>query len=217
MLYRVLRPAVFASVFLLGTFRAEATEPKLVIGVYNTARVPLEALDAAFVLAHDAFGAAGLETEWRIRDGGPPGPPDDLVLWILPGRSRGVGSPCALGAAWFEKNSSRALRAEVFYGAVLEQTQTAHQSVMLLSNVIAHEVGHLLLGRAHSTRGLMLANWSSPTEFAQRATLRFEPGEVKRLGALAVQLRTDAALRTGTARGAPDSGPLENDEKRTSR
>jgi hypothetical protein len=184
-------------------------QPKLVIGAYNTARISAESLGAAFILAHDAFGAAGLETEWRIRDDGPPEAPDDLVLWILPGRSRGVGSPFALGAAWFEKNSSHGLRAEVFYGAVQEQSDTLHRSVVLLANVIAHEVGHLLLGRAHATGGLMAENWSSRTEFAQRAMLRFDPGEAKRLRALALQLRADTALRTGTARGAPDSGPIE--------
>lgn len=218
MLHRSLRLAVFAAVFLLDALRAAEMQPELVIGVYHPARIPPENLRAALVLAHAAFAAAGLETEWRIRDGGPPEPPDDLMLWILPGMATGVASRDALGAAWFEKSSSRAIRAEVFYGAIQEQTQTVRQTVTLLANVIVHEVGHLLLGREHATGGLMGANWSGfDRHLAQHATLGFAPGEAKRLRAVAAQLRTNAALRTAPARGGPGSGVFESYEKRTPR
>jgi hypothetical protein len=218
MLCRIFRLTVLACLFLLCGIAAGAVPLKLVIGVSNRARVSSEILQAAFVRAHDAFSAAGLETEWRIRDGNPPVLPEDLVLWILPGVSRVAGSPSALGAARFEKNNSRALWAEVFYQAVRDQVQSDHQCVMLLSNVIAHEVGHLLLGRTHTPDGLMGANWSGAgRNLAQSTALRFDSAEMKRLRWAVLVLRSDAALRAGVAPSSMDSGLLEGDEKRIPR
>jgi len=213
MLNRILRPAIFAAVFL-GAFRAGASQPKLVIGVYNSAGVPSKVLQAAVLLAHETFGAAGLETEWRIRDGGQTDSPDDLVVCILPRISPNVGSRYALGATEFEKGTGRALRAEAFYGAVQEITYSQQQAIVLLSNVIAHEVGHLLLGRAHAERGLMSPDWAgSVREIAQRITFRFDPDEVRRLRASAKELRMVAGLRMGIAQERPDSGLPESVKK----
>ena len=89
--------------------------------------------------------------------------PTTLVVRILP-RSRAERFkqlPFALGFAQLDDSGGFGYYANVFYHRVeeLSGTQTCSRAVVL-GHVIAHEMGHLLLGEGgHSGTGLMTANW----------------------------------------------------------
>jgi hypothetical protein len=73
--------------------------------------------------------------------------------------------------------------ADVYYEVV--QTVAAAQEVeltTLLGYVIAHELGHLLLGPGHSTRGVMRAGWDfRDLEAIRQGVLKFSPAEGDRM------------------------------------
>lgn len=73
--------------------------------------------------------------------------------------------------------------ADVYYEVV--QTVAAAQEVeltTLLGYVIAHELGHLLLGPGHSTRGVMRAGWDfRDLEAIRQGGLKFSPAEGDRM------------------------------------
>jgi hypothetical protein len=65
----------------------------------------------------------------------------------------------------------------------------------LLGATIAHEVGHLLLGRAHGSRGVMSAHFRpADIQEAARGQLGFTPEEARRLRT-ALERRQTAAAR----------------------
>ena len=66
-------------------------------------------------------------------------------------------APSAMGAA-FHNSDDHAVVAYVFYGRVEEKAWKAHGFVTrLLGEVMAHEVGHMLLPHGHSATGIMRA------------------------------------------------------------
>ena len=73
----------------------------------------------------------------------------------------------------------------VFYDRVEEQSQSLELQAILLGHIIAHELGHLLLGpTSHSPKGIMCAVWR-PKEMrnAAQGVLMFTPEQSKLLRA----------------------------------
>jgi hypothetical protein len=80
--------------------------------------------------------------------------------------------------------------ADVFYGQIEDRAWTRLDVSMLLANVMAHEVGHLL-GAKHSTDGIMCGQWVKlQLQRARAGQLSFSAGEAQRL-------RSEAAARLG--------------------
>jgi hypothetical protein len=90
----------------------------------------------------------------------------------------------ALGAAGF--NGNRGLYAMAFYGNIQRKAEEEGiNAARLLGFAIAHEIGHLLLGRAHSEQGIMRANWTSnDLRRAAQGQLRFTVEQVRRMRAV---------------------------------
>jgi len=67
---------------------------------------------------------------------------------------------------------------------------------VILGRVIAHELGHLLLGKnAHSAAGIMHARWrAQDLGLSRQAAMLFLPGEAKRIHAQ-VRARTADTAR----------------------
>ena len=143
------------------------------ISVHDYAEVPTPLLAAAEDQAREVFRHAGLETVWlncspkleRER----PEPRScyfsdttHLTLKISPHamnvqfRNRidvlGTSYPDEKGAGYF---------AYVFYDRIQELAQRRRLGYALLADVMAHEIGHLLLGStSHSASGIMCAHWN---------------------------------------------------------
>jgi len=87
--------------------------------------------------------------------------------------------------------------ASIFYNKVEDCAAHEHLDLIpLLGHVIAHELGHLLLGtHSHTDRGLMSASWSSKhLQAAERRALTFSSSEAQRLQ-IAMMARRQSALR----------------------
>jgi hypothetical protein len=148
--------------------------------------------------AQQIYREAGIETDWLLcspsqedpgQDAGchQPHNPGDLNLRIVPPsmEKRSPMPDSDFGSAIFDQDGRPTTHAYVFYGRVEKSTQkTPCAAEQLLGDVMAHEVGHLLLGRRHAPRGLMSAQWDRKTlgEVA-RGRLWFGTDEAARLQA----------------------------------
>jgi hypothetical protein len=143
------------------------------ISVHDYAEVPTPLLAAAEDQAREVFRHAGLETVWLNcspkleRERLEPrscyfSDTTHLTLKISPHamnaqfRKRidvlGTSYPDEKGAGYF---------AYVFYDRIQELAQRRRLGYALLADVMAHEIGHLLLGStSHSASGIMCAHWS---------------------------------------------------------
>jgi hypothetical protein len=147
--------------------------PEVSISVHDYAGVPNALLASAEDQARDIFRQAGLETVWLNCS------PQLEKLELEPGscyfsdslhltlkisphamnaqvRNRldvlGTAYPDEKGAGYF---------AYVFYDRIQELAQQRRLGHALLADVMAHEIGHLLLGStSHSASGIMCAHWN---------------------------------------------------------
>jgi hypothetical protein len=142
------------------------------ISVHDYAGVSTTLLTAAEDQAREIFRRAGLETVWvncspKLEKREPEScyfaDATHLTLKISPRamnaqvRDRidvlGTSYPDELGAGYF---------AYVFYDRVRELAQRRTLGHALLADVMAHEIGHLLLGsNSHSLSGIMCARWDA--------------------------------------------------------
>lgn len=88
---------------------------------------------------------------------------NDYVLRVMPKAMAGLleKSPDTLGST-LDCDVGSTCMASVFYDRVMSLAGNAHAPApVLLGRVMAHEIGHLLLGEnSHSSTGIMRANWS---------------------------------------------------------
>jgi hypothetical protein len=156
--------------------QAEAAKDQrpAIVRIYNYARLPEPMLEEAAHSAAAIFGAAGVTSQWRIcviRQ--VPSEPDDPLCEGGPDKDeftlridQGPGNDAArqqsgevLGYAVILKR--KGVLANVHSGRVLAlANRSGINAAVLMGRVMAHEVGHLLLGtNAHAPRGLMRADW----------------------------------------------------------
>ena len=178
----------------------EPLQLKLTVRVYNHARVPGETLERAKAEAAALFRKIRVGTAWvdctlpgtkLPNDPGcsPRHGPTDLVLRIVPrsmteryGFRRGV-----LGFALNAKKSRFGYAAYVFLDRLqgLPGWRSAAEQPVILGHLIAHEIGHLLLGyQKHSLAGLMRPGWDrKQRNQAVSGTLHFIPWQANRIRA----------------------------------
>lgn len=180
----------------LGIATLRAAEPTLVVGVCNIAHIPEKVLNPALVEARRIFDEAGVATEWIDRYA-LPGASVMLNMRVLPGESRNRQAPDAFGSAWLTRPAELSNLADVSYGRVEEKAWPYPNTANLLAHVMAHEVGHLLLGAKHSDTGIMSGQWSAvECTLAQFWRLKFSKAEAARLRAAAKE-RVKAAGASG--------------------
>jgi hypothetical protein len=169
-----------ATIFLVAVSSAFAQSPpgltplrlEVTISVHDYAGVSTLVLAEAEEQAREIFRRAGLETVWlncspKLEKHEPQScyfaDATHLTLKISPHamnaqvRDRidvlGTSYPDEQGAGYF---------AYVFYDRVRELAQRRSLGHGLLADVMAHEVGHLLLGsNSHSVSGIMCARWDA--------------------------------------------------------
>jgi hypothetical protein len=191
----------------------EAVMPRTVsprtitIRIRNYAQVKPSVLNQATKAASDIFRGAGVDSVWVECSVGQTFLPDsscsnpvtplDLVLNLLP-RSRTQNLHLrdeVLGMAMETTAQDFGAFASVFYDSV--ELCAAHRGLdlsHLLGHVIAHELGHLLLGaNSHSGHGVMRACWSGKELVAAgQGGLSFSASEQHRLQTV-LTARTQAA------------------------
>lgn len=81
----------------------------------------------------------------------------------------------------FLGNDGRGTQADVFFGEVANQESIGANVSTMLGHVIAHELGHLLLGsNSHAASGIMRSRWqTAELERMTHGTLFFAPDQVK--------------------------------------
>ena len=155
---------------------APETPTSLTVTVHVTDYAHLSPWDLATAqaLATDAYRAAGLDIVWSsapwVAGPGPDAgaPSIDVRLVILPremaetkSRANGLGDS-VMGRAISEAGEANGRIAYVFYDRIVQIALSQLTPTMRgLGHVMAHEVGHLLIGgNSHSDEGLMRPNWN---------------------------------------------------------
>ncbi len=174
--------------------------PTLTIRFWNLARVPSSVLQPALAIDRQIFEQAGVETVWLIGNVEPNSRVDlavDIVRTRPPRRD-------TLGWVYWNRQGEALPWADIFFRDISELASTTTETASLLANVIAHELGHMLLGPKHTDTGLMQSYWSARTiAAALRKPLRIEPSEALRLRLAAARIAAGAGVR-GSG-GAPDT------------
>jgi hypothetical protein len=204
----------------IGTAPAQATAPggappaasanlglTITLRVYNYARVPAWTLGTAERETAGIFAETGVENVWvecRVSRAQPQSPAckrpissSDLFLRLLPPRmARAVPADGdTFGMAFTEKDRP-GTDAFIFYGRVAELARAESLYEWdILAVVMAHEIGHLLLGGGHSPTGIMRAKWDhNVLKLAARRQLQFTPEQ-------SVLIRKEVAVRQAAGDG----------------
>ena len=147
-----------------------ASPPVVGVLVSNRANLRPEMLKAAEDDAATIYRVAGVQMTWvNVR------PTDvgydyavDFIVMIVSGKEAGrIAARSDQDAMGFAKRDSndkagRGGMAFVLFDRVEDSASSHHVSISrILGQVIAHELGHLLLpGNSHSERGIMRAKWN---------------------------------------------------------
>jgi hypothetical protein len=151
------------------------------VSVCNLGHLPASLVAQAEVEAALVFRSIGVEVVWancqdevateqaerglrfmiRLRDDKPP-------------KTAGLASLDAMGRSYVSKPGDGNM-ADVYYRAVQEfSAQHGADADGLLGSVIAHELGHLLLGPGHASHGIMRAPWNTgDATAAKQRSLKF--------------------------------------------
>lgn len=173
---------------------AEQAGASITVEVRDFAGVPAATLAAGMDVAQSVLHKAGIELRWSPSPGGAgAGARADtagaasLQLRILgPQHAAPVRSHSALGFAILPEDGRPATSAGVRFGAVERQRHETSASLpQILGYVVAHELGHLLLGTNNHTQwGVMSAQVSGRYfDRAAQGTLSFAADEATRLRA----------------------------------
>ena len=169
-------------------------DAQVTVSVYNDARVPFDILAGAEQQAARIFSRAGLDVTWlrctHINSGVRAAAcngfdvPGHVAVRVI-AHTASSKSDTAFGVAFLAPNGTGRY-SDVFW----EKAQGLHANsnvdlACILGSVIAHEMGHLLLGsNAHAISGIMRAHWESGELYRiAMGTLMFLPEESKRMHA----------------------------------
>jgi hypothetical protein len=171
-MHRVLTIAVLFTLTIFPSWSsAEETgrkSPQATITVYNDAAIPPTVLQRAEQRAESIFARASFEVVWvncpqaRSEDArvcNRIDQPGYLTLRIIPDATGSV-SDVALGVA-FLSHDGAGRYCDVFWKRAEHLRAMSNLDLGgVLGSVMAHEIGHLLLGsNAHSVSGIMRAHW----------------------------------------------------------
>lgn len=170
----------------------EADPRWLILSVFNDASVPAEILAHGEARAAHILAQTGIQVEWLNCPAGGSHIPDQFeqpspcsriaypshlsVRIVLAGRSVREG---IFGEAYTD-SEGKGTYIKLYYAHLAEPN--AHRPLgegELLGYVIAHEVGHLLLGTdSHSHQGIMQGRWEDPQlREAGKGNLQFTPSQ----------------------------------------
>jgi hypothetical protein len=177
---------------------AAQANSQLTVSVYNDVGIAQATLQRAEEVAGRIYRQAGIAIEWqdgtrplpiaKVADRNDGGTSLTLTLRIvssprtLPGEDFGVA---------FVGDDGRAQQADVFFSSIEHFRETSEHfretspvsTPAILGHVMAHELGHLLLGqKSHSQTGIMQSRWEGPQlRQLSMGALRFNKRESDRI------------------------------------
>ena len=160
------------------THGAELAWKALTVRVYDNANVPKGALRAALDMAAQTLRPADLEVTWvscSASSGGrctePLGRGELMVRLVRSVKGAPAAGDESLGTALVDPATGTGVLATVYVDRVERLAQGADGDLgALLGRAMAHEIGHLLMGRpAHARHGLMRPRWTR-AEVTRNAT-----------------------------------------------
>jgi hypothetical protein len=163
--------------------------PDMTISVHNYADVPAPLLAGAEDQARDVFRRAGLETVWlncspKLEKVEPKScyfsDTTHLTLKIsLHAMNAKVRDRIDVLGSAYPNEKGTGYFAYVFYDRIQEIAQRRRLGHALLADVMAHEIGHLLLGStSHSASGIMCAHWNyEELRYVAEGTMSFIPAQ----------------------------------------
>ena len=148
------------------------------------------------------FRSAGVTIVWRDCDTFPTPAELEREPWFIvrlrtgkPPLTAGSGSLDVMGKAFVEDHGGGTMADAYFQAIQAKSEQHNGDSDLLLGFVMAHELGHLLLGPGHTREGVMQAAWGQKQMDALRQRwLRFtEEGAARVRRALELRTASDAS------------------------
>jgi hypothetical protein len=190
--------AIQCSGLIAESQQATTNTSRLIVHVYDLANVNKLTMNTALDEASGILATTGVRIVWetggsdsreartldmsadKIKDDQAPDERGYIVLRIVP-RSP---TTCLPGAIGFALPSARqGVHVTLFYDRIEGLAEKVSPGIAkILGNAMAHELGHVLLGPAHSRDGLMKAVWSrADYEDLTRKPLAFLPAEAVRM------------------------------------
>jgi hypothetical protein len=179
--------------------------PTVSVSVYNITDVSGEVLSGAQAQVAEILGQAGIQALWLNCLHATEAQKKEcclanshhVILKILPHAiAHGVRDRIdVLGAALLDDGVG--FYAYVFYDRVLELSQERRLESRLLGCVMAHEIGHLLLGSSkHSLSGIMSGHWSADElRKVAEGAMRFDSSQSRAMHAHLGSLESTEARR----------------------
>jgi hypothetical protein len=169
--------------------------PTLVVRLYNTSAIPTAELLSAHSAAESILRDAGLDVVFRHCGlAAPPAErldrcdeplkPGEVVVRVITAPAFNASLRAdAYGVAYIIRDTNRGWLATVFSDRIDEAAvRVSVDPGTLLGRVMAHEVGHLLLGvDYHSAAGLMVSAWPDAALTRTSDAWRFSTLEAARL------------------------------------
>jgi hypothetical protein len=159
-----MRATLLLAILSAGTLCAEE---RMNVSVCNLGNLPESVVAGAKAETEAIFRYAGIRIEWKACDeyqaNGAAGVPWFIVRLRndKPPKLAGASSLDAMGKAFLDKESEEGYLTDANFRAVQELAERHRVDAdELLGCVIAHELGHLLLGPGHVPGGIMQAHWS---------------------------------------------------------
>ena len=147
--------------FVLSAFVEVAAQgrPQFTVVLYNDAGIPERVVNKAKAITENIYRDAGVELVWKNRAGSVPGG-TEFFLRIVP---RSLSLPGEDFGIAFVGSDGRGVQADVFYSGIDRMAKDSSVSpAEIMGHVMAHELGHLLLGmNSHSPLGIMQSRWSA--------------------------------------------------------
>ena len=177
---------------------AQSREPglRIEVHIYNYSAFSAEMLFRAEQETARVFERVGVATIWlvchptsqgeaRHEACALPDAPTRLTIRLFSNSmaNRGRLGPDVFGYALLPANEGFGLVANVYADRIRELPDGGECAGVILGRVIAHELGHLLLGKhAHSAAGIMHTPWiGQDLKPHQEGMMQFLPGEAKRI------------------------------------
>jgi hypothetical protein len=175
---------------------AEPTRDVL-IRMNNGHIVPASILLPAQGIATRVLAQAGIRARWgKTADSGPPAEMNEcrdrhLNVIDITFLAKAPANQSLVHMATASPFASGGMRIRVFWDRILDAHPADGSSVQrsLLGHVLAHEIGHILIGsKEHSPSGLMKANWTT----FELSSMQARPLPISQLDAEAMQQNLDA-------------------------
>jgi hypothetical protein len=170
---------LFSALCLLVPGTAESAPPapvEVVVRVYNAARVAPAISDVAIAMATRLMTAGAIDVAWRNCDSPGvcvtvPAARELVIRLVRLDNTRADGARLVLGEASIDVDARAGVLATIYVDRVEQMAEFSEaDTASLLGRAIAHELGHLLLAtNAHSSRGLMRAQWT-PSDLRRNQT-----------------------------------------------